>query len=419
MKHGPRIACLVIGVVFVGSLIVSSTSRPVRAQQGGDPLDLFAKIYPVFMHPRCINCHGVVQSNPGVIRSVTAETHPGGFVGDPDEPNAAVACDDCHHTPKAAGDVWEFTAPQSMWWIGKSVEELCVLQSAQVRNFNRAAGGASPTTPHSYLNHLNTDPLITQAFLGLAGGQRLVADPPPLKREVFLAAAKAWVDAGAPCRATGSITQVEIFSSHYTYPYPVGDGKTLVRESAKRDVHITRYPDGTAKAQVVVGGSQKLVTTYQAGCLVTMTSTGDWINLNQQSVPAEVKLDLQEGRYDIRFAVPADKTRQKSSGRSVSDCGLPPMSSDNSVDVTWQPWNFTIRCPATFPQDGKNTIFCNPLEPRESSIASGEMTRTIINVSRSAEPQSWLRRSPTGISRGDTGDPLPITVKTTWFLNLK
>ena len=214
MKDCPRIACLLFGAVFIGSLVAVTSSQPVRAQQSGDPLDLFAKMYPVFTHPRCINCHGVVQSNPGIIRSVTAETHPGGWVGDPED---AVDCGECHNEPEVLIEAWEFTAPQSMWWIGKNVEELCMLQAGQVRNFNRAAGSASQASKGSYLNHLNTDPLITQAFDGLAGGARdsTLRERPPMDHPAFMAAAKAWVDAGAPCRATGLITQVEAFSSHY------------------------------------------------------------------------------------------------------------------------------------------------------------------------------------------------------------
>lgn len=413
-----RIAGLVLGAILVLG------APAARAQQRGNPLDLFQKMFPVFSHPRCINCHGVVQSNPGIIRSVTGDTHPGGWVGDPNE---SVECGSCHNEPAVLEHAWQFTAPQSMWWVGKNVEELCVLQAAQVKNFNRAAGSASPAARGSYLHHLNTDPLITQAFDGRAGGARdpLPAAPPQMGRSDFLAAAKVWVDAGAPCRANGSITQVETFSSLYSYPYQAGtDGKVTVRETAKRDVHVTRYPDGTAKANVTVGGHQTIVTFYRAvglngPCTVTMTSTSDWVRTSPANRAAEVEVTLEDGRYEISFTVPADKTKQASVGRLVSDCGVPGMGSNDTDDeLTWEPWKFTIRCPATFAQDADNVMTCDPLEPRKDSSASGELTRKIIDASDAAEPQSWLSVSPTGTSRSDDGATLPIVVKTTWLLNL-
>src|SRR5690349_10966931 len=48
-----------------------------------DPIDLFKEIYPVFAHPRCVNCHGVVQTVPGSIRELTGQGHLGGPVRRP------------------------------------------------------------------------------------------------------------------------------------------------------------------------------------------------------------------------------------------------------------------------------------------------------------------------------------------------
>ena len=242
----------------------------------------------------------------------------------------------------------------------------------------------------------------------------------------FLAAAKAWIDAGAPCRASGSITQVETFSSHYSFPYRVGTGgKVTVQESAKRDLHVTRYPDGTAKAQMTIGGHKTMVTFYRTvgpngPCVVTMTNTDDWVGTNPPSLAADVKVTLQDGRYEIAFTVPGAKTQQTSARRVVSDCGMPNMDAgpDQGAELTWKPWSFTIRCPATFTQGADNTMICDPLEPRDQSRASGEMTRKIRDGSDARDPQSWLRMSPTGRLRADDGTPLPITTTTAWFLNL-
>ena len=85
-----RSACLV-GLIAVAALaaaatrgVTSAQGVPARPPLGNSPdvNELFSRIYPVFSHARCVNCHGVVQSFPGNIRSVTGDTHPGEEQGD-------------------------------------------------------------------------------------------------------------------------------------------------------------------------------------------------------------------------------------------------------------------------------------------------------------------------------------------------
>jgi hypothetical protein len=172
-----------------------------------------------------------VRHYPGFTHSVTPDTHPGGAVG-AGLPDPVVDCTDCHDGPKhhnAAGaeeGAWKFTAPPNMEWAGLGEEEVCIMQAAEARLKNRAAGGESATTKDSYLHHVTTDPLIEQAFHGRAGGARDANDPdlpkPPLSYGDFKAGAQAWIDAGAPCRATGSLSHYEENDAAYEHPAPAG-----------------------------------------------------------------------------------------------------------------------------------------------------------------------------------------------------
>src|SRR5438128_659094 len=101
----------------MGAAVPRRRDHDPTSDRCGDPLQLWAKLFPVFSHPRCINCHGVVQSQPGLIRSVTGKTHPGGFVDEPDEQDQAVNCGQCHNTPDILEEAWKLTAPESMWWV--------------------------------------------------------------------------------------------------------------------------------------------------------------------------------------------------------------------------------------------------------------------------------------------------------------
>jgi hypothetical protein len=230
------------------------------------------------------------------------------------------------------------------------------------------------------MHHLINDPLVTQAFRGRAGGafaQGQPSEPPPMTRGEFLAAAKAWVDAGAPCKSTGSISQTERFKAAYSYPYPVGNGGTVsVVQNARRDVLLVRLPDGSAVADSKMSGNQTITIRYvQDGCSVTIRSRNEWHSTTPPSVPAEITVNLEDGQYEIAFTLRPDTTKQTSEGHSESTCGLPPMNSaDVDPELTWEPWVFKIGCPAGFTQDADNTITCNPRQHQKEPKVSGERT---------------------------------------------
>jgi hypothetical protein len=466
-----------LGFAIVFALTATGRT-PLEAQvpvvtSGLDPL--FARVYPVFAHDRCANCHGRVQHYPGFIRTVTAETHPGGDVIDPKDllPDSNkrkwVKCGDCHDAPEVE-EVWEFTAPDSMEWAAKTPQEVCAIEAAQVKNFNGQAGGAEATRDGSYLHHVSTDPLIDSAWRGRAGGARTEDSDlpaPPLSKRAFVAALTDWVNAGAPCRTTGVISQVERFSATYSTPFPVGiDGKVVISTGARRELMVLRNADGTANVDITGSGHDLKVTTYKQSvpqrglCNVTMINKTDWVRIGPDRARADLKIRVQNGGYEINFMAPGDPTtsapaanppttssasnapfqqwrdfaaalqkpadgdvtRLTSSARLESDCGLPNVNDvDDPVEATWPAWDFTIRCPNQIPSR-RGSIRCDPAEPTKKGTLTGTMTRTVLAGEDAADPQSWLNISPIGTGRADSGPgaptSIPVTVTTMWDFTL-
>jgi hypothetical protein len=66
----------VLSLVLLGGLVALPASAQTSTRGDNEGLKLFEKMLPVFMHPRCLNCHG--GTNP-----VTGENHPdpGGAIG--------------------------------------------------------------------------------------------------------------------------------------------------------------------------------------------------------------------------------------------------------------------------------------------------------------------------------------------------
>jgi hypothetical protein len=465
------LACaLAVTLALVGS---SRTQAQAPAPNAASVDALWARIYPVFAHDRCSNCHGRVRSFAGFIYSVTPETHPGGDARGGDDP--VVDCGDCHHQTEAIKKAWKFTAPESMEWADKSADVVCTIEAAQVRAWNEAAGGSEASRAGSWLHHLYTDPIIDSAWLGRAGGGRDEPEPgvksdlprPPLSKPEFLAAAAAWVNAGAPCRPTGSISQLESFSANYTTPFPIAaDAKAAISTSGRREVLVVRNADGTAQADVRGSGHDRKVVTYtqpteRGVCHVTMIDTTDWTTIAPTGGKASITTRVEDGAYELNFVVPdvpagpavtvdvqdilkrvaqgdsladvgkplsddkGDTTRMTSRHRLMSDCGLPAIDqTDEPVTVSWPVWQFTVRCPREIPPDG-GTIRCDPREPGKKGTMTGQMIRRVFAVDDAADPQTWLgTSSPIGTGVVDMGNvfgkqkEIPVTVTTTWSLSL-
>ena len=230
-------------VCLAATLLFAVVETPLEAQAPGtaasaDPLDLFAKIYPVFAHPRCINCHGVVQTSTTNIRVLTGVGHRGGAVTLADD------CGDCHHTPQVLVDAWQFTAPSSMSWVGLNQEQLCTLQSQQVRSV-RPATATCTISPRIRSSRRRSR--------GVRAGSWIPAQKPPLERggisgrRTGMGGCRGWVRAiiGAACsrsRASIAFYVVSVSSQRRQ-----GDRRA---RSARQELKVFRSADGTAYAML-------------------------------------------------------------------------------------------------------------------------------------------------------------------------
>jgi hypothetical protein len=420
---------LVVLLIAAGGLALTPAVGTLAAQQGSGktpPDQLFARIYPVFAHPRCANCHGVVQHFPGFTHSVTPETHPGGDLKDFYDPpdNPSVDCTSCH---KETGNRWQFTAPPNMEWAGLEEDQVCVMEAAEVRLRNAAARGAGANVSGSYLDHLASDPLIQQAWVGYAGGARDRLDDsgrpvpplprPPLEYARFLEAAQKWVDAGAPCRTTIQVSQVEEQKSQYTVQNP---GQTIeFKQGARRQVNAVRLTDGSATATVTANGWNETVTTLDAGNCVFVTSIrNEWTRTGPPRVAAKLDVTVKPDEYVLQLELPSEIVRTHTVSTATNTCGAPnPDLEPLDAEQEWSPWIQSIRCPTEFPA-GDGTMGCIPTELNDVGATDGALHQTVADAVDAPEPRTWLARSRMAIARTDTGLGLPVHVKAIWSVRL-
>jgi hypothetical protein len=411
--------------------LAAAAALVAKSAMSADPIALFTEMVPVFTHDRCANCHGGVD--PHAESGPLEDTHDGGII-----PQGGTCTESSCHTQAHGAEpahAWRTAAPHHSFG-GKSARELCDMQSPIAQRMR---------PPEDYYHHLNSDLLIDLAFVGQSGGANPSPQPspPPMRKNDFLKAARAWLDAGAGCGGwVGTITRVEKFGASYSYPLAgmPPPSSVTVTENAERTLTLDRR-DGISTVTVNQGGRSKLTqvmhTTGENGpCEITIVSMSTWtgraaaqpvgvpvVRPSPGASPGVVGrggFDAQinpDGSYVISFTTPEERTTTAETGNSTTNCGpLPPMNSSDTTELVWDPRHFTIRCPANFTQNpaGGNAIDCDIFDPPRQPRLKGTMTRTIINHEDAADPQSWLSVSPVGNSRADDGTSLPVVVTTTW-----
>lgn len=152
----------------------------------------FLAAYPVFMHPRCMNCHPVADAP---------------LQGDDSHPHAqsvqrgrdgkgkyALKCSNCHQLENLPGEnmppgVRNWHMPpghMKMVFEGKSAGELCRQFKDPKQNGGHSVEGA--------IEHLEADPLV---LWGWSPGDGRT--PPPLSHAEFARKMQEWVRNGAAC----------------------------------------------------------------------------------------------------------------------------------------------------------------------------------------------------------------------------
>ena len=195
MKRALAMLALAAFMVIAARASAQETTPPptVLGDAAGGAAE-WEKIYAVFSHPRCANCH-VDDARPrwSGPEFRIAQIH--GFNvqrGTKGLGNPGLPCKTCHsssnsnvpHGPPGALK-WQL-APAEMVWFGKSSAEVC----AQIKD---------PARTHilgldKIADHVRNDPLVAWGWKPGPGREAA----PGSAEETFLAI-KRWYDAGAPC----------------------------------------------------------------------------------------------------------------------------------------------------------------------------------------------------------------------------
>jgi hypothetical protein len=184
-EHGNMI-CYVLAMLLMAT--------PALAQDTG--LAVWGKIYEVFSHPRCANCHVGPNNVPiwsGASYEPEARPHGMNIDGGASRKGVEhIACISCHtrhnsqvpHGPPGA-DMW-LLPPVSMQWFGRSSAEICAQIKDRARNGDRTIAKVADHIEHDMLVHWGWAP----------GPAR---EPAPYSVVQLVEFLKQWDAAGAPC----------------------------------------------------------------------------------------------------------------------------------------------------------------------------------------------------------------------------
>ncbi len=188
-----RIAAIPLMALAV--LTLAACGQRVSPEQQAEAVRAFATVEKVFQHPRCSNCH-IPGDQPLQFDSQTP--HMMNVVRGPEGKGApGLPCSTCHgeanlpasygpHAPPGAPH-WALPPPdQKMAWIGVPASELCAMIKDKKQNGDRDL--------EAMLQHVAEDKLVLWGWQ--PGGNRA---PVSVPHDEFVAAFKAWSDAGAPC----------------------------------------------------------------------------------------------------------------------------------------------------------------------------------------------------------------------------
>jgi len=158
-------------------------------------LTAWARIYEVFSHPRCANCHVGEAGVPMWSGPHYGTTRPHGMNINAGESRIGaeyVLCSACHgltnspllHGPPGAA-AW-LLPPAEFEWFGKASHEICMQVRDPERNGQRSI--------EDIAEHVGHDAILRWAWDPGPG-----RETPPLSLAETMALILAWGDAGAPC----------------------------------------------------------------------------------------------------------------------------------------------------------------------------------------------------------------------------
>lgn len=196
---------VIIGAAIAGLLITSGITNNVRTAAPGASTayaettadraasaKAFLAAYPVYMDPRCINCHPAgdapLQGDESRPHAMRVKRGPGGMG------KSAMQCSNCHqaanlpgaHMPPG-GPGWQLP-PEDMPMVfeKKSAHDLCVQLKNPSQNGNR--------TPEEMVDHVRTAPLVLWGWSPGEGRK-----PVPMAHDTFVKYMAEWALKGAAC----------------------------------------------------------------------------------------------------------------------------------------------------------------------------------------------------------------------------
>ena len=188
---------LTLALAFTAFANGGARSQTEATAAGSDAArDAFLLVYEVFAHPRCVNCHPVGNRPLQTDRSVPHTMNVARGLDNKGRPG--MRCETCHqqrplagaHVPPGVPHVEPFPdwqlAPIEMAIEGRNPGELC----RQLKDKKKTGGLGL----QDIIFHLDKDPLVLWAFDPGAGRTAI-----RIPHEDFMAAARTWAQAGAPC----------------------------------------------------------------------------------------------------------------------------------------------------------------------------------------------------------------------------
>ncbi|MEO1017619.1 MAG: hypothetical protein AAFY56_07990 [Pseudomonadota bacterium] len=179
----------------------------LRSATQAEGLDAWRRIYGVFSHPRCVNCHVGETNIPLWTSSDGSTTRAHGMrinAGDSRIGAETLLCSNCHQTtnkpntvPHAAphtGMIWRL-APVEFQWTNRDSLQIC----EQVRNPETNGGRDA----RGLIDHIVHDASLF-GFISWGFDPGPGRSTPPGTIQTHLEDMKIWVSAGMPCLASES-----------------------------------------------------------------------------------------------------------------------------------------------------------------------------------------------------------------------
>lgn len=177
-------------LLFLLLLVIGCKETPPKGPPEDRSREAFLAAYPVFMHPRCMNCH---PAGDAPLQGEDSRVHAQNVKRGPDGTGLyALKCSSCHQLKNLPGENmppgnpnWHLPPPETpMVFEGKTAGELARQLQDKAQN-----GGKSL---EQILEHVENDNLVLGGWDPGDGRAK-----PPLSHEQFVAKMKEWVATGA------------------------------------------------------------------------------------------------------------------------------------------------------------------------------------------------------------------------------